>query len=129
MGIRHAGVIIRNPADHSRFWTGEFVVDTGAVDCLAPRQSLEAIGLAAIGRGIGRRPDGSDKALDFTVAQIELMGGIGGATIYMPDDDVGAVIGRTVLLSMGLEVDQGGQTLVKRPSIPLPGIRRVAEPA
>ena len=63
------------------------------------------------------------------MAQIELMGGIGGATIYMLDDDAEPVIGCTILRSMGLEVDKGGQTLVKRPSIPLPGIRRVAEPA
>ena len=125
MGIMRVNATVRNPADHSRFWQGEFAAGVDTVDCLAPRQHLEAIGLTPLERRICRLPDGSSKMLDFTIAQIELMNQIGGATIYMLDV-AEPVIGRTTLLSMGLEVDQASRTLVKLPHIPMPGLRPAA---
>ena len=53
MGLTHIEVTIRNPADSSRTWKGAFLVDTGAIDSLVPREHLESIGL----RPEGRRPD------------------------------------------------------------------------
>ena len=129
MGEIRASATIRNPASDEQTWDDAFLVNTGIVDCLAPWSRLKAIGLAPIGRRRCRLPDGSSQMLDFTVAQIELMGQIGGATIYMMDDDAEPVIGRTTLLSLGLEVDPNNQTLVKRPSILLSGIRYAAESA
>lgn len=126
MGIMRVNVTLRNPADHSRFWQNEFAAGPEVVDCLAPRRSLEAIGLAPIGRCICRLPDGNNKMLDFTVAQIELLHQTGGATIYMLDDNAEPVIGRTTLLSMGLELDQHSRTLVKLPYLPMPGLRPAA---
>ena len=129
MGEIRASATIRNPANHGQTWDDSFLVNTGIVDCLAPRRRLESIGLAPIGRRRCRLPDGSSQRLDFTAAQIELMGQIGGATIYMMEDDAEPVIGRTTLLSLGLEVDLNNQTLVKRPSILLSGIGYAAESA
>ena len=129
MGEIRASATIRNPANHGQTWDDSFLVNTGIVDCLVPRCRLKEIGLAPIGRRMCRLPDGSSQMLDFTAAQIELMGQIGGATVYMMDDDAEPVIGRTTLLSLGLEVDPNNQTLVKRPSILWPGIRYAAESA
>ena len=126
MSIIRVTATVRNPADHSRIWQADFAAGVDTVDCLAPRQHLEAIGLAPLGRRICHLPDGGSKMLDFTVAQIELMNQIGGATIYLLDTAAGPVIGRTTLLSMGLEVNKSGQTLVKLPYIPMPGLRPAA---
>ena len=124
-----ASATVRNPVNHGQTWDDAFLVNTGIVDCLAPRSRLKAIGLAPIGRRRCRLPDGNSQMLNFTVAQIELMGQIGGATIYMMDDAAEPVIGRTTLLSLGLAVDPNNQTLVKRPSILLSGIGYAAESA
>jgi len=129
MGEIRASATIRNPASDEQTWDDSFLVNPGIVDCLAPRRRLMAIGLAPIGRRRCRLPDGSSQMLDFTAAQIELLGQIGGATVYMMDDDAEPIIGRTTLLSLGLEVDLNNQTLVKRPSILWPGIRYAAESA
>jgi len=45
MGATHVAVTIRNPADPERAWEGLFLVGTGAVDSLVPKDQLEAIGL------------------------------------------------------------------------------------
>ena len=38
MGATHVTVTIRNTAAPHRSWEGLFLVDTGATDCLVPRQ-------------------------------------------------------------------------------------------
>lgn len=45
MVTTHVTVTIRNPAEPDRAGDGRFLVDTGAVDCLAPRGALASIGL------------------------------------------------------------------------------------
>lgn len=45
MGMPYVEVTVRNPAQRARAWTGAFLVDTGAIDSLAPRRTLEAIEL------------------------------------------------------------------------------------
>ena len=58
MGLLRTAVAIRNPADRTRSWQGNFLVDTGAIDTLVPRSQLEAIGLAP--RRQRRPPDRAD---------------------------------------------------------------------
>ena len=52
MGATHVTVAIRNPAEPGRVWEGLFSVDTGATDCLVPKQHLESIGLVPEGQRI-----------------------------------------------------------------------------
>ena len=74
MGATHVTVRITNPADQDKYWEGLFLVDTGATDSLVPRPHLEAIGLAPRGRRTYELADGSELAVDATVAEIEFMG-------------------------------------------------------
>lgn len=124
MGITQVPVTIRNPADHSRFWEGPFVVDTGAVDCVAPRQHLEAIGLTPTSKRLYTLADGSKIEMDITVAQVEFMGEIAGVTIAMGNESCEPLLGVTALESMGIEVDPHNQELSKLGTIRLVGIRR-----
>ena len=126
MAIMRVTATVRNPTNLDRVWQADFAAGADTVDCLAPRRHLESIGLTPLGRRICRLPDGGRKMLDFTIAQIELMNQIGGATVYMLDAAAEPVIGRTTLLSMGLAIDQASQTLVKLPYIPMPGLRPAA---
>ena len=75
MGITHVTAIIRNPAQPERTWEGEFLVDTGAMDCLVPQQHLEAIGLAPRSERVYSLADGSEIRLGVAVGEIELIGG------------------------------------------------------
>jgi hypothetical protein len=41
---------VTHPADPQRRWEGLFLVDTGAIDCMAPAKHLRAIGIEPRGK-------------------------------------------------------------------------------
>ena len=85
MGATHVTVTIRNPAAPHRTWEELFLVDTGATDCLVPRQHLEAIGLEPKSQRTYELANGTELKLDITTADIEFMGEIVGGTIIFGD--------------------------------------------
>ena len=123
MGITSVLVTVRNPSDHSRFWDGSFVVDTGAVDCVVPRQYLEGIGLEPEGRREYTLADGSKIIMDIVVARVEFMGEFAGVTVAMADESSEPLLGVTALESMGIEVDPHNQELNKLAAIRMVGVR------
>ena len=76
MGATHVTVTIRNPALPDKSWEGLFLVDTGAVDSLVPREHLESIGLKPKAQRIYELADGSELKMDITTADIEFMVGV-----------------------------------------------------
>lgn len=128
MGITQVTVTIRNPADPERAWDGLFLVDTGAVDCLVPRQHLEAIGLKPKGQRVYELADGSEVRMDITIGQIEFMGDIVGGTIIFGDADAEPILGLTALESVGIEVDPQNQRLKRMPATRLKSMRRKISP-
>ena len=121
MGFTQVATTVRNPADPEKAWEGVFLVDTGAIDCLAPRPQLEAIGLAPKDERIYCLADGSELRMEVTTADIEIMGKIVGATIVFGNADAEPLLGVTVLESAGIEVDPQNQTLRRLPSTRLRG--------
>ena len=125
MGATHVTVAIRNPADPNRVWEGLFLVDTGATDCLVPRQHLESIGLVPEGQRVYELADGSELRMDITVARVEFMGEFVGATIMFGEVDAEPLLGVTALESVGIEVDPRNQALKRLPAVRLKGFRTV----
>ena len=125
MGVTHVTAVIRNPAQSGRKWEGVFLVDTGATDCLVPRQYLESIGLAPKGKRVYETADGSEIHMDVTTADVEFMGEVVGATIVMGDGNGEPLLGVTALESAGIEVDPRNQSLKRLPAIRL----KAASPA
>ena len=123
MGATHVTVGIRNLAEPDRVWEGLFLVDTGATDCLVPRQHLESIGLVPEGQRVYELADGSELRMDITVAQVEFMGEFVGATIIFGKADAEPLLGVTALGSVGIEVDPRNQTLQRLPAVRLKGFR------
>ena len=123
MGVTQVTVAIRNPAAPERVWEGLFLVDTGATDCLVPRQHLESIGLKPEGQRIYGLADGNDIRMDITVGRVEFMGEVVGATIVMGEEGAEPLLGVTALESVGIKVDPLNQTLKRLPSTRLRGFR------
>lgn len=123
MGATYVTAVVRNPAQPHRTWQGLFLVDTGATDCLIPRSCLEAIGLKPRSQRVYGLADGREVKMDITVAEIEFMGEIVGATIVMGDANAEPLLGVTALESVGIEIDPHNQQLKRLPSVrlkPLP---------
>ena len=124
MGVTYVDVTVRNPAHRTRAWTGEFLVDTGAIDSLVPRRSLEAIGLKPRGRRRYKTADGREVEMDITVGELEVMGELAGGVILFGDEGAAPLLGVTALESAGLEVDPQNQRLKRLPAVRLGGLPR-----
>ena len=123
MGAIHVDVTIRNPADPSRSWRGPFLVDTGATDCVVPRQHLEAIGVTPDGQRAYALANGRQARMDVAVARIEFMDDLVGGTVVFGKADSEPLLGMTALESMGVEVVPRNQELRKLPAVRLKELR------
>ena len=123
MGATHVTVTIRNIAEPDRVWEGLFLVDTGAIDCLVPREHLESIGLVPQAQRKYGLADGSEVRLDITGGQVEFMGETTWGTIVFGEEDSEPLLGVTALESVGIEVDPRSQTLKRVPAVRLRGFQ------
>src|SRR5579884_3058562 len=104
MGATHVTVAVSNPADSQKRWEALFLVDTGAVDCMAPGNQLRAIGIQPRGKRTYELADGTEIVMEIGVAPIDFMGEIVGATIIFGPDDAEPILGVTALESAGIEI-------------------------
>ncbi len=123
MGATHVTVTIRNPANPDQCWEDLFLVDTGTIDSLVPRDRLESIGLHPKAQRIVELADGSEITMDITTDDIEFMGEIVGGTIIFGDVGTEPIAGVTALESVGIEVDPRSQQLKRMPAIRLKKLR------
>ena len=123
MGITQVTVAVRNPASPDKAWEGLFLVDTGAVDCLAPGKELRAIGLKPTGKRTYELADETPVGFEVAVAQVEFMGETVGVTILFGPDDAEPILGVTALESVGIEVDPRTQRLKRLPTARLKSLR------
>ena len=117
MGVVQVTATVRNPAQPERSWDGLFLVDTGSTDCVVPGSALRSIGLAPRGSRTYELADGREETVDITIAEVEFMGEIVGATIGFGTDGVEPILGLTALESVGIEVDPVSQRLKRRPAV------------
>ena len=97
-------------------WEGLFLVDTGAIDSLAPRDQLKVIGLRPKAKRIYELADGREVNMDITTGDIEFMGELVGSTIILGDAESEPILGLTTLESVGIVVDPRNQTLKRMPA-------------
>ena len=119
IGATHVTVAISNPADPQRRWEALFLVDTGAIDCMAPAKHLRAIGVEPAGKRTYELADGTEIVMEIGVAKVEFMGEVVGATIIFGQDDIEPILGVTALESVGIEVDPQNQRLKRLPAVRL----------
>ena len=127
MGVTHIDVTVHNPAVPQRSWSGSFLVDTGAIDSLAPRPYLEAIGLKPDGQRVYETANGREVTLDIAVARLDVMGQITAGVVIFGDAGAEPLLGVTALESAGLEVDPQNQRLKKLPSVRLKSYKFAAQ--
>ena len=119
MGATYVTVAIRNPSAPEKSWEGLFLVDSGAIDSLVPRDRLESIGLRPKAQRTYELGDGSEVRMDITTGDIEFMGEIVGGTIIFGDPGTEPILGVTALESVGIEIDPRNQRLKRMPSVRL----------
>ncbi len=119
MGLTHVTVSLKANQTAKEKYEADFLVDTGATDCLAPASALEKAGIVRRGKMTYELADGKKTVYDFGLVEIEFMGELTSGRVIFGPDDAEPILGVTALVSVGILVDPVEQTLKRMPAIPL----------
>ena len=117
MGFIHVPVTVRNPADASKEVEVNFLVDTGAMDSLVPRDRLEAIGITPKGQREYVMADGSEGTFDVSTADMEIMGEFVASRVVFGEPGTQPLLGALDLQAAAIVIDPSNETLHKMPSM------------
>jgi clan AA aspartic protease len=119
VGFIHIPVSVKAPGPSADRYDALFLVDTGAIDSMAPSSELRRAGIEPVGRKTYELADGRRQEYLFGLAQIEFMGEITAGRMIFGPDDVEPFLGVTALEAAGVTIDPTTQTLRKLPAVRL----------
>ncbi len=120
MGLTHVTTTVRDVSKRKgKSFTGEFLVDTGAIHCLAPASDLKKAGIRVEGRGAYTPADGAQREFEFGFARVEFMGSVTVAQIIFGPEGAEPILGVVAIENTGIIVDPSSQSLRRLHAIPL----------
>jgi clan AA aspartic protease len=119
MELTHVTVALKGLGGSNGTYEGDFLVDSGATDCLAPAAKLREIGVQPVGTMVYELADGTKHEYPFGLVEIRFMGEITAGRVIFGPDDVEPLLGITALESVGITIDPASRTLKRLPAIPL----------
>lgn len=119
MGLTHVTVSLKVNQQAKEKYEADFLVDTGATDCMAPASAMEKAGIVRRGKMVYELADGRKVEYDFGLVEIEFMGELTSGRVIFGPDDTEPLLGVTALESVGILVDPVKQTLKRMPAISL----------
>jgi clan AA aspartic protease len=119
MGLTHVTVRISNLAQDAEPWEGEFLVDTGAVDCLAPSEHLVRAGVAREGRAVYELANGEPVEYEYGFARISFLGSETVAQVIFGPSNAEPILGVVALENVGVTVDPVTRALRRMHARPL----------
>ena len=125
MGPTHVTVRVENLTRSGKPYETEFLVDTRAIDCLAPASALQQAGIAVEGRDVYEMANGEIREYPYGFALISFMGSKTVAQIIFGPEDVEPVLGATALENAGIGIDPVARTLKRMAAKPLKKFARM----
>lgn len=119
MGVTHVTTRIRNLAGKGRGYQAEFLVDIGAIDCMAPADRLKAAGVRREGKAVYELADGRPVEMAYGCARVSFVGAETVAQVIFGPDDCEPILGVVALENTGITVDPGTKTLRRLHAKPL----------
>lgn len=119
MGTTHVTVSVADLDRSQSPYEAEFMVDTGAIDCLAPESALLDAGIRPEGKDVDELADGGVVELRYGFARVTFMGSETVTRIIFGPEDSEPLIGVVALESAGIGVDPVTRTLRKMAAKPL----------
>lgn len=121
MGLTKVTVTVTNLEGKKPGYESLFLVDIGAIHCMAPASALKKAGVKARGRNAYELANGDSVEYDYGYAIISFMGNETVSEIIFGPDKSEPIMGVLVLESTGIGVDPVSKTLKRMPAIPLKG--------
>lgn len=117
VGLTYVPATVINPAEPSRTWQADFLVDTGSMSCVVPRSELLSIGIVPVAAREVFLFDGSSQRRLVASARFELLGDTTFSDVILGEDGEEPIIGLLVLEALGLIVDPFAEQLHSRSAI------------
>ncbi len=111
MGLPHVTTTIRKLSGRGEGFTAEFLVDTGAVDCLAPAEALRKAGIRPEGRAVYELADGKPIEFEYGFARVSFIGAETVTQIIFGPAGCEPILGVVALENTGVTVDPKTRTL------------------
>ena len=118
MGLTHVAVKLRSYTSNDTI-NGTFLVDTGALDSMAPASMLRRIGIQPVGKRLYELASGELLEYEYGPAQVSFMDEVASIDIVFGPDDIEPILGVIALEAAGFVVDPRSRTLRKLPARPL----------
>ena len=119
MGLTHVTTIVHNLTKTGEPYEAEFLVDTGAIDCLVPAEALKKAGLQVEGSDTYELANGVIVEYPFGFGRVSFMGDETVTRIIFGPPECEPLIGIVALESMGIGVDPVSRTLKRMSAKPL----------
>ncbi len=119
MGITHVTTTIWNLTKDGNPYEAEFQVDTGAIDCLVPRDALIAAGVMVERKRVYELANGEPVEYEVGFARVAFMGEETVAQVIFGPPQAEPILGVVALENTGIVVDPVTNTLKRLPALPL----------
>jgi len=122
MGLTHVAVKIGQLGSNN-LYDAEFLVDTGAVESMAPASELRRVGIHPVGKRTYELASGELRDYEYGLAELRFMNEITSTDIIFGPEKIEPILGVLALEGAGFIVDPKNQILRKLRARPL---KRVA---
>jgi predicted aspartyl protease len=119
MAVTHVTTRISNLAQDAARWEAEFLVDTAAIDCMAPRDRLIEAGIRPEGKSVHELAVGQPVEYEYGFARVAFLGAETVAQVIFGPPDTEPILGVVALENTGVTVDPITRTLRRMHARPL----------
>jgi|SRR3990172_77797 len=119
MGLTKVTVMVSNFTRTCEPYQADFLVDTGAVDCMAPEDELRKAGIEVEGKAVYELANSEPVEYNYGFARIEFMGEHTVSNIIFGPKGCEPLLGVLALESVGIMVDPVSGTLRRLAAKPL----------
>lgn len=113
MGLTKVTAAIGDLTKKRRPYEDEFLVDTGAIDCLVPASKLKKAGVRPEGRSVYELADGTPVEYDYGFARVSFLGAETVAQVIFGPESASPILGVVALENTGIAVDPRTKKLLK----------------
>lgn len=128
MGVTYANVDLTDLTGTGPAFSARFLVDTGALECLAARDELHKIGIVPIGRSEYELADGTAVELEYGFVRVKVLGMETVSHVTFGQAGVEPILGVVAMENLALIVDPRTQTLKRVHSKPLKRCHALTDP-
>ena len=118
MGLTRVAVQLRNLRSEQSL-TADFLVDTGALDSMAPANALRDIGIEPVGKRVYELANGHLEEYEYGLAEISFMGHLTAGEVIFGPENTEPLLGAITLQAAGFIVDPRHEKLRKLSLRPL----------